>query len=369
MKKGKMAKVLLMTGILSLVLAGCGNKAQEGVERTSEPESVESTPAPEVVESTPEPESGESIPTPEVVEGTPVPEAEESTPVPEIVDNGGTEMPLPLVLSGNGEDEYITTKPEYVEGERIVLFLDEGVKVYGDTMILLEKIIDIAEKESGLYLVNDSPFSCLSGSDVEWLFGPGAFPGVDTESEKLHVYVVEYKKCAPCALGYGIVLNPTDLEIAAGDGFAMVHETLHCLQMNNGVQMDSIMDEGFATYLTGRICDRDEELTFSFNATFNYSWYDREITRENAEAIFCEEKDDNWENYLYGFRFVTYLYEAYGEDIFVSIMKDAETAEREGERYLTSAEVMPVVKRNTSDTVFEDFAEWLEDNRDRFEEY
>ena len=64
------------------------------------------------------------------------------------------------------------------------------------------------------------------------------------------------------AYGHGAVINPQDLEIAEGNGDTILHEVLHCLQMHNGVQMDRFMDEGYATYMTGRICDKDEEMNF-----------------------------------------------------------------------------------------------------------
>ena len=278
----------------------------------------------------------------------------------------GTEIPAPLVLSGNASDKYVTTKPEYVENDKMILFLAEGVKVYGNTMELLEKLVAIAEKESGLYMDNDTPFAERSGNSTDWLYGQETFPGVDPTGEKFHVYVVSHDVCTPCALGSGVVLNPQDLEIEAGAGDVMLHETLHCLQMLNGVQMDSIMDEGFATYMTGRICDKDEEMNFNFDATMNYSYYDRKITKENAEEIFCEVKEDNWEDYLYGFRFITYLYETYGEDIFVKILKDASPQDTIAYAGLSAKEVVAYIKGNTSDTVFEDFAVWLEKNKSRF---
>lgn len=281
----------------------------------------------------------------------------------------GTIIPEPITLSGNASDEYVTTKPEYVVHDDFILFLDEEVKVKGNTLELIEKLIRIAEKESGLYMKNDSPYSEISGNETDWLYGEDVFPGVDTTGEKFHIYVVDYDVCSPCAYGQSIVINPMDLEIEEGNGSVILHEVLHCLQIRNGVLMDSIMDEGFTTYLTGRICDKDEEMNFNFDATINYSNYDREITKENAEEIFCEEKEDNWENYLYGFRFVTYLFETYGESIYRDIMADACPQNFNSYSCLSSAEVVVFVKENTSDTVFEDFAVWLEKNEARFNPY
>jgi len=279
----------------------------------------------------------------------------------------GTEIPAPMVLSGNAADVYITTKPEYVESEDVILFLAEDVKVYGNTMELIEQIIGIVEKETGLYLENDSIFATMNGNETDWLYGQEVFPGVDPYAEKFHVYVVEYDVCAPCAYGYGIVISPEDLEIAAGEGSTIVHEVAHCVHLLNGVQMGRTMDEGYATYITGRICDKDEEMTFNFSAVNNYSYYPVEITAENAEEIFCSEKEDDFENYLYGFRFYTYLFETYGDDIFRNILADASPDESVWYVSISDAEAVPYIKANTSETVFEDFANWLAANQKRFE--
>lgn len=279
----------------------------------------------------------------------------------------GTVVPGPMVLSGNAADKYVTSKPEYVETDEMILFLEAGVTVYGNTMELLEKLIDIAEKESGLYMDNDTPFAECSGNSTDWMYGQQTFQGVDPNGEKFHVYVVSHEVCEPCAYGNAVVLNPQDLEIAAGDGYVMIHETLHCLQMRNGVQMGSVMDEGFATYMTGRICDKDEEMNFDFDAEVCYSYYDTKITKENAEEVFIAEKEDNWENYLYGFRFITYLYENYGEDVYINILKDASPEDSMSIVEITPKAAANYVKKHTSDKVFEDFAEWLDKNRSRFD--
>lgn len=279
----------------------------------------------------------------------------------------GTEIPAPMVLSGNAEDEYITTKPEYVESDDVILFLAENVKVYGNTMELIEQIIDIVEKETGLYLENDTIYTTMNGNETDWLYGQDVFPGVDPYAEKFHVYVVEYDVCAPSAYGYGIVISPEDLEIAAGEGYAIVHEVAHCVHLLNGTQMGRTMDEGFATYITGRICDKDEEMIFNFDATNNYSGYPVKITPENAEEIFCLEKEDEFEHYQYGYRFFTYLFETYGENIFKDILKDASPDESIWYVSISDAEAVPYIKKNTSETVFEDFANWLAANKERFE--
>lgn len=276
-----------------------------------------------------------------------------------------TEIKKPLVLSGNAEDEYVTTQPEYVEKGNTILFLDEGVKVYGNTMELIETLFMLAEKETGLKWDNDSEYAHMKGDGPGWLFGNDTFAGVDPNAEKYHIYVVPYEKCAASASGYFIVVNPLDLEIANGEGMALIHEHIHNLHLANGVSMDRTMDEGYATYMTGRIADRDEVLNINFDSKMNYSGYKDKITKENAEDEFKVIADPDWEEYLYGYRFMTFLFETYGENIFKDILETAN--EKTNNASIPAADMVPIVKQNTSETVFEDFADWLKKNSKKFE--
>lgn len=275
-----------------------------------------------------------------------------------------TKIKEPLILSGKAEDEYITTQPEYVEKGNTILFLDEGVKVYGNTMELIETIFMLAEKETGLKLENNSVYADSRSSGPAWLFAD-AFAGVDPASEKYHIYVVPEEKCSPCAPVYSMVINPIDLEIAAGEGMVILHEHIHNLHTANGVGMDRTMDEGYATYMTGRISEKDEVIPFNFDARLNYSGYDKTITKENAEAEFLVIEDPDWEEYQYGYRFMTYLFEEYGENIFRDILDTASKSTNDS--FVDTANMPPHIKKHTSETVFEDFAEWLAKNQSKFE--
>ena len=99
-----------------------------------------------------------------------------------------------------------------------------------------------------------------------------------------------------------------------------------------------------------------------------YSDYETEITKENAEEVFSVEKEDNWENYLYGYRFLTYLFETYGENIYKDILNDV-SPESVVYFSMSSQEMVPYIKKHTAETVFEDFAVWLNENTSRFNSY
>lgn len=354
MRKGKKIRFICGSLILAtaLFMGGCGDKKQADSEMVTKEQSVEATAAPTA---TPEPTA------------TPAPTATPS-PTKEPWKYTPPEVKKPIELSGNPEDEYVLDQPEYVETDKFIIFMDTGTKVYGNTVELVETIFELTEKETGLSLDTKADYDFLPDYGPKRIFLSTVFEGVDPNNEKYHVYVVPPKKSIPCGGHGSLTINPIDLEIAAGDGHVLVHEYTHSLQVANGPWMNNILDEGFATYITGQITKRDEIINFNFDADFNYSYYPTEITRENAEQLFLEEPEDGWDNYLYGYRFVHFLMENYGEDIYRKILAEALAMLPEGENQISREESAVCVKKFTSQDVFMEFADWMQVNKDRFDE-
>ena len=275
----------------------------------------------------------------------------------------------PLKLSGNPEDEYVTTKPEYIETDKFIIFLDEDIKLYGNTPELIAYVMELTETEAGLTLNNDYGYESWGTSGPQYYYDGTNFEGVDPKCEKFHIYVVSDEKSVPCSMPSAVVLNNIDLELAAGEGWTLVHEYTHSLHASNGVNLGRIMEEGFATYVCGKVTSKDADIPFNFDANLNYSSYDREITRENAEEVFKEEFEDGWENYLYGYRFMTFLYEEYGEEVFHNILKDATLNPPEGVDHFENKDAIPYIKKHTSEDVFIKYGDWLEENKEMFEDW
>ncbi len=73
-----------------------------------------------------------------------------------------------------------------------------------------------------------------------------AFPGIDPLGKKVQILVVPADVCeTPCASNTGIVLNPGDMELTAGE-WAAVHELSHCIHMRNYVSLNRVLMEAFA---------------------------------------------------------------------------------------------------------------------------
>jgi len=276
-----------------------------------------------------------------------------------------TDVQEPLVLSGNPEDVYVLERPEYVETEDFILFMDTGTKVYGNTVELIKIIFSLAEKETGLSMDAQADYYTVQ-IGPEPIFASDIFNYVDPKYEKYHIYVVPYEKWTAGGGYREMTLNPEDLEIAAGEGWVIVHEYIHSLHVANGPWMSPILNEGLTTYMTGRIAKKDEIINFDFDADYNYSYYPTEITRENAEQIFLTEPEDGWDDYLYGYRFMHFLMENYGEDIFHRMLAEALEMVKWGTNTLTREESAVCVKKVTSPNVFEEFGDWMQVNKKRF---
>ncbi|MBQ8800364.1 MAG: hypothetical protein IJZ55_12470 [Lachnospiraceae bacterium] len=268
----------------------------------------------------------------------------------------------PLVLSGNAEDLYVTEKPEYIESENTIMFLDKGVEVPGNLPEQMESILAMIEEETGFEFFNDTGYSTYVSDARHVLWGQDGFLGVDMEQEKFHIYVVPHDVWWPSSSGDMIVVGPEDIRFGMGEGNTVIHEMAHAAAQRNGVQMNRILDEGFATYIEGKVSEEDKLFRFDYDARENYEkvYADAEITAETAETEFVKDVIDDY-NYVYGYWFITYLMENYGDDIYHKLLAaaNAEADMYQGE--MTKEEMVPIVKSVTSETVFEEFGAWFED--------
>lgn len=76
--------------------------------------------------------------------------------------------------------------------------------------------------------------------------------------------------------------------------------------------------------------------------------------------MFVREWPTTEPHYYYGYWFITYLFETYGDDIYRNIHAEA-TSRLNGMSSLSKEEMVPVLKEIVSETVFEDFGAWFEE--------
>ena len=289
----------------------------------------------------------------------------------ELADYNAPEDARKVELSGKAEDSFIAQRDCYVEGEDVVLFIEEGVTVKGDMLAITEKIMGELSEGSGKnfeknYTPNGSYDACGE------YFGEGVFDDINTDNEKIMIIIVNNpeNKLVQQAFPEGAVLDASDYDLEETGWQTIYHELSHVLHLRNGEGLSSTMNEGFAAYNEDRTQRRLGLPSWDAIQYYSGMLFDDSVIALGEEGFSCyyEVKDDN---YQYGFRFMSFLVDVYGDDIFFKIV-DAATADGYNEGYdyydrensinADTEHLKKIIKSQTSDDVFEEFADWYEEN-------
>ncbi len=276
-----------------------------------------------------------------------------------------TDIKEPVILSGNSEVWYTAPEDVYIEAEDYNIYIMQGVTVRESIKEEIDTFLDILTEKTGYELFNDSEFSRYDLTDHSSIFGD-SFIGV--APEKFSIYLVPYEVCVSSAGSSSLVLNPENENIIDDSAaYVFFHELAHSFHMSNGVALNRTMTEGYATYMADVLLDEHPEYDCDFDSEMNYSVISFDITPQNAKEMFLTEFEESHDFYCYGYRFIHYLFETYGESIFRDIVEDANKQKPEYQYFVDSQVTCDAVIENTSETVFEDFANWLSQNEDRFD--
>ncbi len=269
--------------------------------------------------------------------------------------------PDPFPLSGNSEEEYFIGTPEYIETDDMIIFLGSGATIKGDITERIYELIEILEKESGLTFFNDSKYAYQRSSEHIGEFAD-VFSTVDYKMQKFHIYVVDEQVSAPYATASEAVVNYDDIDFDF-DSSTLIHELTHSLHLRNGIGLGKIMTEGYAAYMTDRVIDNYRKINTAFDPDSYYEGFFTHLTPQNAEAVFSDVQENENDYYTYGYHFLHFLFERYGDNIFNDILQYANENTALREYDLTeNAKAVPYIKACTSENVFAEFALWLNGN-------
>ncbi|MCR5804988.1 MAG: DUF4214 domain-containing protein [Clostridia bacterium] len=318
-----------------------------------------------------------STATPAPTTATSVPTTASTTPTP------ACSVKL-LELDGNKNTWVTTTEPCYFITDYTYVFIDKDVKVRGDTAKVIDDIFKTNEKNTGLsysgkFLTDVLGYDESAIDDwnsIDFAYLDGAFQDVPKDHSKFSIFVTERDGAQPFSSCRTVLVNPCDLDFEGeyygnGEAFGLPHELLHVLHFNNGYSMSSIIDEGFTTTFTyDTIRDVDNYDIDEIRYRNNYGYIKYEITKDNAETLFLNGFEDNWDSYLYGYRLGYYLRLKYGDNYQVKLLEAANTFKsKDGYSNLLSAsDAAAALKKAFGQNIFKDFGQWYTANMDLFEE-
>lgn len=271
-----------------------------------------------------------------------------------------------LDLSKKKGPYYKTTKEEYIETTRFVLYLGKNVSVPVNVIELIDYIMDMIEKETGykFYAGKRDPYSAGMSYELDTYFQKAdKFKQIDFKAKKIGIAVCDNSE-GPYAKSDGILIGPEHIRLNGEEAYAVIHELLHVVYYHNGISMEGVFDEGFATYYTARILDKDTRLNCTYDSYKALSDYPYAINEKDMEQLYIIQAQGS-ARYKLGFRFMHYIIEEYGDDAFRKLREKIAGQLKEGEQATTQL-IAKVIKKELSKSFFADFAKWHKENRDRF---
>ncbi len=273
---------------------------------------------------------------------------------------------LEVELSGNAEESFTAEEDCYVEGEQVIIYIQSGVTINQDVLNVTEDIMASLSETTGLSFDKKfEPDSDMSSRDM--YFEEGAFTGLNEDATKVNVMIVNLEDGAvPWAWENNAILDDEDYDFELTGYQAIYHELTHVLQFRNGVALGSTLDEGYATYVSAKAQQSDGIVPWSaMQYYYPYDFDDSVIF--GGESSFHHAYNDREIPYQYGFRFVSFLMDTYGEDVYINILNEA-TAQGFNNSYdpeneeesmkEDTVQMIEIIKSQTSEDVFEQFIQW-----------
>lgn len=262
-----------------------------------------------------------------------------------IAEAAQNDYPFDARLAEDDVSFTITQKKTTFEGKKVKIIVDAGVYVPDTVVEDYDLLIDTIELITGLKFMNKK------------------YPG------KVEIDVRKPEGENEDTMGggwtHGATLGPNDLLLREGRIFTPANSLLHCIRLRNTSPICGILDYGFTAHFLGVITQNDYLPFFgNFNASYNYSDIDTAITSKNAESQFIkiETESDSWQGYLYGYRFLTYLYSEYGTKKVANFYTNKEFNSTFGNSAMTKAKaekIVSLIKKEFGKNVFKNFGKWM----------
>lgn len=339
-------RILILTALLAcLSIASCSNEQNES--------------------------SGESKSENLVISADEATDAPTETPT-ELLTEVTKPTAVKVTLSGEPDDTFTAENDCYAESDRVTMYFRKGVAIKGDMIKLTEKAMDDISEATGLEFNNIKlPFDERKNL-LDTYFEPNTFNNINPDSLKTNVIVTDLGNESEWSTTQSIIMDQYDF---TPDNFAVLyHELSHVVQTSDGIGLGSMMNEGFAVYTANKVLFNQNIPTWDASIYLSSYDFEESLVYGGDDSFKCDFSilgDFNIDtNYNYGFRFVTFLYNTYGENIFNDIIAEAV---KQGYKDIYEGELEPAVNKNTkqllsiiktvtSDDVLTEFNQWYDQN-------
>lgn len=270
-----------------------------------------------------------------------------------------------IELSGNKEDTYVTDIDCCYEDDRFVLYYLKGTTVRGDAAEIIKKVMKAEEEYTGLSFDMSYDSSEFRSGWKIWCFDHDdvVFEGINEDDSKIEIVIRPEVGSEIQFSDYGYcILFEEDLFDDQTYLQTLIHELAHVLHGQNGPFICSTINEGFATEvqekvgtLLGYPCW--ESLAYAEDSPND--GLDLTIFTTKPNAGFQAEFDGHQE-YPYGNRLFSFLFDTYGPEIMQKIIKESMKYERKS---IDTEAAIKLLNSAVEDGVFNRFSNWYADGK------
>ncbi len=274
-----------------------------------------------------------------------------------------------ITLSGKSDDIFVAEADCYTENDEIVMYFQKGITIKGDMLEIANTVMNDLCENTGFHF-NKNYDSGEMYEFMDMYFAPGIFVEINSDELKINILVVNLGDAVEWADGNNAILDQSDFDYDNGGYATLYHELSHVLQFRNGVNLGSMMDEGFAAYTENKTRLSHNIPAWTAAQYYFPAEFDESLI-SGGEETFSYMFDESDANYQYGFRFITFLYETYGEDIYADILAEAtkmnfssgyDENNKETSIKANSQQLLKIIKSVTTKNVLSDFIQWYNDN-------
>ncbi len=275
-------------------------------------------------------------------------------------------------FSGNAGDQVLMEDYGYLEGERYVLYLEKGTTLPGNLKNQVEEIMRIDEQILGLsFSVTDY----VKNHHWREVFLGDAFQGIQASEDKVQIMIARDQ--GDGAVEWSdtneIMLFDWDFDPEYSTREVIFHELAHVLRLRQSPHLGQVLEEGIGCYAQYHGSILSETPCWSCLQYMSLetveSRFDDSVIIQDPEAAFREynvaDRNAAQPEYQYGFRFVSFLMEEYGDDI---LQRLSATAAKYQYLETDNDKIIEIIKEATSEDVFERFAKWLPEGWKRISE-
>lgn len=297
---------------------------------------------------------------------------QEASPTPCEPTSPPAKLAPKIELSGNVADSFITEEDCYAEGEEVILYFQKGLTIRGDMLAIAEITMKNLCETSGLsFDPIHQPSDAMECRDM--YYEPGIFSEINKDNKKINILVVKLEgEYVQWASDHNAILDITDFDFEPSHHETIYHELAHVLQARNGVDLGPTMNEGYAVYVTDKYFNEQEDRRWNTVQHFYPASFDESLVTGGENSFQYDYGLET--NYNYGFRFVTFLVDTYGVEVYQKILTEATNQNfqssyrpdyEEADKADNTRMLVSIIKSQTSENVFEKFSEWYQNNWSR----